>query len=331
METLRERATETLPSVLLTLLSMIQALALELLWTRMRESPYLWSGDWLAVLCWAQVVTMVLGFLQIWLFYTSLVMRFRWVPSSRDSILPFGIGILEFALIDLLGPDTFGYWFLALALVFAASTWASHGIFRLAREHPANREFFDVVGRATLRDFTPEIGGVAAFVLLGTALLVTGNRGWLAMVSMAVAFGLLAYQLHLTRAYWNLSIRPGESPEALTALWRIRWAARLAVLPRVWPQECRQPPQKHSCPHAPYPILRWCRSTALAFDAGIPVSAAIAGHCRTATMTSSMICLARAALRLQNRANSSRSSAAKPSRFPFTLIWCLDVQVPEGL
>ena len=38
METIRTRATDLLPSVLLTVLSMIQALALELLWTRIRET-----------------------------------------------------------------------------------------------------------------------------------------------------------------------------------------------------------------------------------------------------------------------------------------------------
>ena len=41
METMRTRATDLFPSVLLTVLSMIQAL--ELLWTRVRESSYLWT------------------------------------------------------------------------------------------------------------------------------------------------------------------------------------------------------------------------------------------------------------------------------------------------
>jgi hypothetical protein len=91
---MRERATELLPSVLLTLLSMIQALALELLWTRVRETPVLWGADWQALLDWGQVVVTVLGMTVVWLLYVSLVLRFTWLPSIRDSLLPFGIGIL---------------------------------------------------------------------------------------------------------------------------------------------------------------------------------------------------------------------------------------------
>ena len=37
-----ERAKELLPAVILTILSMIQALALELFWTRFAASDYLW-------------------------------------------------------------------------------------------------------------------------------------------------------------------------------------------------------------------------------------------------------------------------------------------------
>ena len=99
---MRNRATDLLPSVLLTVLSMIQALALELLWTRLRESPYLWTASWDALLGWTQATAMLLGFLVVWLLYISFVMRFRWLPSLSDSVIPFGIGILEFSLIDLM-------------------------------------------------------------------------------------------------------------------------------------------------------------------------------------------------------------------------------------
>ena len=144
MEAMRNRATELLPSVLLTVLSMIQALALELFWVRLRESSYLWTPGWEALLGWSQAAAMLLGFLVVWLFF-SVVMRFRWLPSIQDSVVPFGIGVLEFSLIDLMGPDSLGPWFYLLALIFAVSTWTSQSIFRRARQDPANREFFDSV------------------------------------------------------------------------------------------------------------------------------------------------------------------------------------------
>ncbi len=51
MVSIRERAIATFPSVMLTVLSMIQAL--ELLWTRVMESEFLWLGGWDALVGWA--------------------------------------------------------------------------------------------------------------------------------------------------------------------------------------------------------------------------------------------------------------------------------------
>ena len=174
MEMIRNRATDLFPSVLLTVLSMIQALALELLWTRMRESPYLWSGGWDALLGWSQVAAMLLGFLVVWLFYVSTVMRFRWLPSLQDSVVPFGIGILEFTLIDLMGPDSLGPWFYVMA--------------------------------ATMRDFAPSIAAAGGIGVLGLVLHVSGSPGWLALGSLLITIAALAYQIELTRRYWERSI-----------------------------------------------------------------------------------------------------------------------------
>jgi hypothetical protein len=203
MDTMRTRSKDLLPSVLLTLLSIIQALALEMLWARFDESPYLWAGGWVSVLGWVQVAAMLLGILQIWLFYTSLAMRFRWLPATRDSILPFVIGILEFTLIDLLGPDTLGPWFCIFALIFAVSTWESHKIFSRARQDPENREFFDGVERAGLRDFAPAIASVGGLALFGVALQISGSPPWLALAGLVAAVVMLVYQVEVIRRYWD--------------------------------------------------------------------------------------------------------------------------------
>ncbi len=211
MELIRNRATDLFPSVLLTVLSMIQALALELLWSRLHQSSYLWAADWNALLGWFQVTALLLGFLVVWLFYVSIVMRFRWLPSLQDSVVPFGIGILEFTLIDLMGPDSLGPWFYAMALIFALSTWASHTIYRRARQDPANREFFGSVPPATLRDFAPAIGAIAGIAFLGLVLQVSGDQRWLALGSLLVAIAALGNQIRMTRRYWQRSISDASS------------------------------------------------------------------------------------------------------------------------
>jgi hypothetical protein len=211
---MRNRATDLFPSVLLTVLSMIQALALELLWSRLRESPYLWGAGWEAVLGWTQVVAMLLGFLVVWLFYVSMVMRFRWLPHPQDSVIPFAIGILEFTLVDLMGPDTLHLWFYAMALIFAVSTLASHTIYRRARRDPANREFFDAVQPAALRDFAPAIGAVAGIALLGLILDLSSGQGWLALGALLLTIAALANQVAMTRRFWRRSLFRQDSPEA---------------------------------------------------------------------------------------------------------------------
>ena len=97
MRSMQQRAKALMPSMLLTLLSIIQALALELLWSRLTASEHLWRFDWVALLGWLQMSAVLLGIIEIWLMYTSLVLRLRWTPSTRDSVIPFVIGLLEFA------------------------------------------------------------------------------------------------------------------------------------------------------------------------------------------------------------------------------------------
>ena len=46
MKSIRDRAKEQFPSVLLTLLSIVQALALEFLWDHSRHRPELYELSW---------------------------------------------------------------------------------------------------------------------------------------------------------------------------------------------------------------------------------------------------------------------------------------------
>ena len=207
---MRSRAKQHLPSVLLTLLSIIQALALELLWSRLHASPFLWNGGWGAVVGWLQIAGMFLGILQIWFFYTSLVLRFQWLPSFRDSLIPFVIGILEFSMIELLGPSRLGAWFLTLAAVFAVSVVEGHSIFRRARRDPANREFFDTVDRATRRDHMRPAAIVVGIAAIGALLQITGDQRWLASVALLLANGALLYQIAEARRYWDQAMSGEE-------------------------------------------------------------------------------------------------------------------------
>jgi hypothetical protein len=208
MESMRTRAKEHLPSVLLTLLSIIQALALELLWARLEDSAWLWVYGWDAVLGWTQVAAVFLGILLVWLVYTSIVMRFVWAPALRDSVAPFVVGILQFLMIGLLGPHWLGPWFYTLALIFAVMHWANHSTFVRARQDPENAEFFAQMSPATLRDFVPQAAQIAGLVGMGVLLQLSGHSGWLALAAVGFVIAAFLYQMENTRRFWNLTMQP---------------------------------------------------------------------------------------------------------------------------
>jgi hypothetical protein len=203
---LRSRAKDHLPSVLLTLLSIMQALALELLWDHIHEHDYLYRESWAALLGWVEIGTTLLGVVLIWLIYTSLAMRFRWVPTTADSVFPFLVGIIEFVMITALGADRLGLWFMALALIFGAMTWVSQMIMRRARLDGENDAFFASIKPATPRDFLASIATVTALAVLGIYFLLTHDQGWFALVALLVATTALAFQFWLNDRYWRRSM-----------------------------------------------------------------------------------------------------------------------------
>ncbi|MDE0884844.1 MAG: hypothetical protein OSB70_04875 [Myxococcota bacterium] len=213
MESIRLRAKTIFPSVMLTVLSMVQALALELLWTRVVESPAAWTLNWAAFIFWLQIVAALLGFLQIWLFYISIVIRLVWVPSIFDSVIPFGLGIVEFALVELTQPGMMAAWLFAIALLGGSTIASGQWVFIRARREPENREFFESVSRATRQDLVT--AGSSSLIVLGMAIVIAimGEQPAIATVAVLVVIASIGYQSNLTRDYWNRSMREvGDEP-----------------------------------------------------------------------------------------------------------------------
>jgi hypothetical protein len=93
------------------------------------------------------------GIVVVWLFCSSLLMRLVWVPTIRDSILPFIIGGAEFRLAEMLSPELRHPWFFLFAGIFGFGTWASTTTFVGVRHDPDSAGLWD--------DFDPyRIGGL---------------------------------------------------------------------------------------------------------------------------------------------------------------------------
>ncbi|NNL57515.1 MAG: hypothetical protein HKO71_07160 [Pseudomonadales bacterium] len=210
MTSTRERIKDNFPTVLLTLLSIVQALALELLWNHLDSAPYLFSPSPLALLCWLQIAATLMGIILIWLVYASNAMRFRWVPATGDSTLPFVIGIIEFILVAELGPDSFGIWLALMGVVFALMTWTVRSTMHRARQDADNAEFFAQVPPAKLVDFIPHIALISALLLAGVFVHLSDNNQTVAAVAVVGTLGLLAWQYRVTARFWQLSINQAE-------------------------------------------------------------------------------------------------------------------------
>jgi hypothetical protein len=210
MDSVRERAIQQFPAVLITLLSIIQALALEFLWSHLHQRPDLYEFGWPAIAGWLQIAATFNGLILIWLVYSGTVMRFRWTPTMGDSMLPFFVGLTEFLMIDLMGPENIGRWFLVLAVIFAAMIVGNHRTMARARRDPANQEFFATVAPATRRDFLPHSIGVMALVIVGAGLWSSGNQGWLALFAFLGSVLMLAGQTYNAAAFWNRSMGVGK-------------------------------------------------------------------------------------------------------------------------
>jgi len=203
---MRERAKEHFPSVLLTLLSIVQALALELLWSHLIETDYLFEMTWIAALSWAQITATFLGLVLIWVVYASNVMRFRWTPVTSDSVYPFIIGIVEFMLVETLGPDEIGAWFVLMALTFGIMNWVAHSNMRRARHDKDNAAFFVTRKPAKLRDFYPQIASVSILLAIGIFLFVSGDTGLFAMTALLGTNGMLGWQYYTSARFWEQSM-----------------------------------------------------------------------------------------------------------------------------
>ena len=216
-----KRASEHLPAVLLTLLSIVQAVALESLWSHTISHVNFGAFSPLDILSLSLAAATLAVIVLVWLSYVSLLMRFIWVPSLADTSLPIFVGVAQFALIESATLDRIGYWFLILALIMAMVTGINQRFFRKARQDPRNREFFDGISPATRRDLLPQIIYAFAGLVMGVGFLLFKPSNWLAIVCVLIVIGVACHFAVMLNHYWNRSVRPtipsrsAQDPDAM--------------------------------------------------------------------------------------------------------------------
>jgi hypothetical protein len=200
---IRERVKDHLPAVLLTLLSIVQALALELLWSLLKQLDVLYEPTWLAATLWAQIIANFSGIVLVWVTYVSTVMRFEWLPTIGDSVYPLLIGVGEFILIETTRPGFLGVWFLQMALIFAVMNWVSHHSMRRARAEEENAWFFQNLGQATFRDFYPATVVVIGLGGCGICFVAFETPPFVSLAAVLIVNLLMIWQLYSAKRFWD--------------------------------------------------------------------------------------------------------------------------------
>ena len=211
VEQTRARAKQLTPALIVTLLSIVQALCLEVLWSSVRDHAFLWEGGVAAVVGWLQVAISFQGIIVLWIVYLGLVVRFVWTPRILDMVVPFILGIFEFVLASLLDPEWLVYWLLTLAGMFVFGTLTNANIFKLVATQPENREHFEgAAANPQLYGFVSLYGPLSVFValILCSAWLVAslGPHSYGAIAGLVLTNLVLVLQFLQVRFYWNRAL-----------------------------------------------------------------------------------------------------------------------------
>ena len=208
LESRRARAREHFPQVLLAVLGILQALALELLWERGVLGLDRWREvDALAVGV-AQAVAVFMGVVLIWVLFATVVLRFSWLPRYRDLVFPFVLGALQFMLVESMAPEAISRWFALLALIFAVASIGSYQTFAAAiAEDPAA----DAEVGVELASFVPSAVIVALLLVSGLGVSWAGPDSWTAWIALVLANAGLVAQLWVLRVYWRRDLALDEN------------------------------------------------------------------------------------------------------------------------
>lgn len=182
------------PAVYVTLISIIVALAVERLFSRLGSFGMPLGGDGAALLVWLQAFAVFQLAVCMWFLASLFVITFRWVLRFSDSVGPFALLFLLNLLISSIGAETAHHW-LYLAGV---GSFTSAGVFsaslRKAAREPENRERLD------RRRFIPAVVATIALggLMLGFGLLVHIGVFGIRWASV----GVVAFCLGLGVAVW---------------------------------------------------------------------------------------------------------------------------------
>ncbi|MGB0261674.1 MAG: hypothetical protein ACPGCY_02625 [Henriciella sp.] len=203
MSDIRNRVKDRFPTILVSLLSILQATAFSLLWTHDIDTirPDAFSPGMLASL-W-QIAATVLLLIIIWIVYCVNIMRFVWLPTLLDSIFPFAIGLTEFMMIEYMNLDRLGWWLLFGALLNLLTAWSAQNTLVKARQDPGNARYFADIQPATWRNFIHDGFSIGAMTALAIYLIIRPDSQIAIWAALIFITAIIATVFNNLNKYWG--------------------------------------------------------------------------------------------------------------------------------
>ena len=133
----REHAIERFPAILITLVSIIQAIALENWWGSLQANLFIIEFSLVFLNSLILHLIVLINVFFIWVLYCQQALRLNWVPRTIDFVFPFYIGIMQFSLIQVATNETIGYFmFIGMLIVHATGAVRRTGWTRYLELYP---------------------------------------------------------------------------------------------------------------------------------------------------------------------------------------------------
>ena len=136
----RDRALAQFPTIYVTLVSVVQAIALEVLVSRVYAVGLEPSLARDSIMVWLEVALLGQTIFYVWVSYTLLVTMAQWVLRFFDFAAAFSVGVLQFAAIGWIGPDTPRNFLIMIVIGFLAGALISRSNTGAAARRPENAE-----------------------------------------------------------------------------------------------------------------------------------------------------------------------------------------------
>ena len=211
MTTPREKALSQFPAMYVTLVSVVQAIALEALVSRVSEVGPLSMAGWDVALLWLEIGLLGQTIFYVWVSYTLLVTLAQWVFRIFDFGSAFAVGVFQLVAIGWVGPQTIKPFFLMVSVGFFSGAWISLSNTGAAAGREENRKTMELLPRRAIVVLLTLVG------MLGLVGLVVGDVHRYgpvpASILLVIANGLLLLAQLKWFRWWERVMRPerGES------------------------------------------------------------------------------------------------------------------------